>query len=236
MSLKSKQLGFRKISGWGGKRAGSGRPNRSKRVNHMPRPEVSLKAPLHITLRVKKDIPNIRTKVLLKEFKEAMKGAKRFGFYIIHFSIQKNHIHVFAEAIDNRALSLGMRALAGRFAKVVRRHFSDFDKISYEKGSIFHGRYHLHILKTPSEVRNALEYVLLNLSKHQKFIEYIDPYSSGSDFDEWKALLGARYKSLVKSGAEFYKARAKIFDDCLSPPRSWLAKKGWLKASQDIAN
>jgi hypothetical protein len=33
-------------------------------------------------------------------------------------------------------------------------------------GPVLHGRYHLRVLRTPREVRNALAYVLLNARKH----------------------------------------------------------------------
>ena len=81
-----------------------------------------------------------------------------------------------------------MRALAGRFAKIIRNY--SYSRGSEKTGSVFKGRYHLHVLKTPKEVRNALEYVLLNLSKHQKLIEYVDEFSSGKTFKEWQKLLG----------------------------------------------
>ena len=54
------------------------------------------------------------------------------------------------------------------------------------------GRYHVNVLTSPREVRNALAYVLLNARKH--FLEQfkrkpparIDPLSSGIWFDGWK--------------------------------------------------
>src|SRR5947209_3101860 len=95
------QLGFKKVNGWGGKRIGSGRPNLSAQVNHMKRPFVNSNTPLHITLRLKERLPSIRNKSLFKEFQESVRRAKRHGLYIIHFSIQTNHIHLFCESGTN---------------------------------------------------------------------------------------------------------------------------------------
>src|SRR5471030_610802 len=119
---REKQFEFTGVTGWGGKRIGSGRLNFSGQVNHMKRPEISLKTPLHITLRLKEKLPSIRNKNLFKEFKESVRRAKHLGLYIIHFSVQSNHIHLFCEGKSNRAVALGMRALAGRFAKYVRTY------------------------------------------------------------------------------------------------------------------
>jgi REP element-mobilizing transposase RayT len=221
-----KQLSFEKTSGWGGKRPKAGRTNKTGTVNHMLRPKVTAKFPLHLTLKIKEGLPSIRKSFLLKEFKKSAKKAKSLGLYVLHFSIQQNHIHLFAEADGNNELALGMRSLAGRFAKIIRNYASK--KGSDTKGSVFKGRYHIHILKTPQETRNALEYVLLNLSKHQKLIEHIDRFSSGGSFIHWRKLLGARFRSLIKSDAEFYENHRTMPEESLSLPKSWLARGGWM--------
>ncbi|MDZ4678121.1 MAG: transposase [Oligoflexia bacterium] len=208
----AKQLVFKRTLGWGGKRKGSGRPNLSGTVGHIKREVIKSQYPLHITLRIREKIPTLRRKVLLTEFKKSIANAKVHGINVIHFSLQSNHIHLFAESSSNKFLALGMRSLAGRFAKIIKKnaaiskHVSGSGKStagstlarSLFAGSVFKGRYHLHILKTPQEVRNALEYVLLNISKHQRLIEYIDPYSSAQTFTHWRKLLGKRYNSLIK--------------------------------------
>ena len=42
-------------------------------------------------------------------------------------------------------------------------------------GAVLHGRYHLHVLRTPREVRNAFAYVLLNTRKHWKELRGMAP-------------------------------------------------------------
>jgi hypothetical protein len=59
-------------------------------------------------------------------------------------------------------------------------------------GSVLFGRYHLRVLHTPREVRNALAHVLLNARKHWRQRNgtappvVLDVASSGAWFDGWK--------------------------------------------------
>ena len=213
-----KQLKFKSVCGWGGRRPRAGRPNLSGQVNHIP---VLLKTPLHVTLRLKEKLPSIRTKDLFKEFKESAALSKKQGLHIIHFSIQRNHIHLFCESRSNRSLPLGMRSLAGRFGKILRAY--PRSRGGGKSGSTFDGRYHLHVLKTPREVKNTLEYVLLNSSAHA--------------FRYWPKLLGSRFKSLIKADAGFFENQQKPIDlkSALCEPQSWLAKAGWMRACAQCA-
>jgi REP element-mobilizing transposase RayT len=236
MMRRQKQLKFSHVKGWGGVRVRAGRPNLSKTVNHMKRPTVDIRRPIHITMRLKDGVSSIRRNRLLKEFKKSVLGAKKQGLYVIHFSIQRNHFHLFAEAKNNTALALGMRALAGRFAKCIK-NYSALRGVTPKKGSVFIGRYHLHVLKTARETKNALEYVLLNFSKHRKVIEHIDHFSSGIFFKHWPKLLGKRFTSIIKADAEFWSEHLTgagngpgSVGNFLSTPRSWLGQTGWMRA------
>jgi hypothetical protein len=83
------------------------------------------------------------------------------------------------------AMGRGMKSIAARFARAVNRVFQ-------RCGSVLFGRYHLHALRTPREVRNALAYVLLNARKHWRQRNgaappiRLDVASSGAWFDGWK--------------------------------------------------
>jgi hypothetical protein len=76
-----------------------------------------------------------------------------------------------------KALSKGMQGLKVRIAKAV-------NNLLGRAGTFFKDRYHAHVLKTPTEVRNALNYIRNNIKKHALQIgillpdEYIDPCSS----------------------------------------------------------
>ena len=128
----------------------------------------------------------------------------------VNYSIQNDHAHVIIEAEDKVCLANGMKSLAARFARAVNRVFN-------RRGKVLDGRYHVHILKTPREVRNALAYVLLNARKHyvQRYGRTppprIDSLSSGVWFDGWRGAVCpiAKYR----------------WETAL--PTFWLLKKGW---------
>jgi hypothetical protein len=115
------------------------------------------------------------------------------------------------EADGKESLARGMKAVASRFARAVNRVFR-------RKGLVLFGRYHLRVLKTPREVRNALAYVLLNVRKHwrQRYGNSppvrLDVASSGAWFDGWKR---------PPPSTEVCQLRS------IARPRTWLLVKGW---------
>jgi REP element-mobilizing transposase RayT len=134
---------------------------------------------------------------------------QRSDFRLAHYSIQKDHAHFIVEARDRDALARGMKALCARFARAVNR-------VLGRAGRVLRDRYHLHVLQTPREVRNALRYVLLNVRKHfpgwSSAIGY-DPASSAAWFDSWRRSLEAGSRP---SGPR-----------PVSLPRTWLLAVGW---------
>jgi REP element-mobilizing transposase RayT len=77
----------------------------------------------------------------------------------VHYSIQDDHVHLLVEADGKEALACGMKSIAARFARAVNRALK-------RSGKVLRDRYHFRVLKTPTEVRNALRYVLLNARRH----------------------------------------------------------------------
>jgi len=109
---------------WGGARAGAGR--RPKRrvagVSHLRRPAHSRHHPVHVTLRVRRGISSLRGRGIFGRVQNALAyGQERFGFRLVHFSVQRDHLHLIAEASDRRALSRGMQGLTIRVARAVNR-------------------------------------------------------------------------------------------------------------------
>jgi hypothetical protein len=85
-----KQLAFKTP---GGKRKGAGRPNRSGTVNHMKRPTVNFKKPLHLTMKFNKSVGTLRTVSRLKAFQNNLRRAKKFELHVLHYTLQYDHIH-----------------------------------------------------------------------------------------------------------------------------------------------
>ena len=104
-------------------------------------------------------------------------------FHIVHFSVQRTHIHMLVEATDRLALAKGMQTFGISAAKHINALILDEDG-KRRRGSVFPDRYHVRILKTPRQVRNCLAYVLNNWRHHgedkglRSRTWHLDPYSS----------------------------------------------------------
>src|SRR6185312_11109195 len=141
---------------WGGKRAGAGRPPKGDRagVPHVTRPSLSKQHPVHVTLKLQKGLPNLRTRKLAGVlFRAFAKTAEQRGARVVHFSIQNNHLHLIVEAYGRQALSKAMQGLKIRIAKRLNL------KLGNRKGPVFADRYHARALTTAIQVRRAVRYV-----------------------------------------------------------------------------
>jgi REP element-mobilizing transposase RayT len=134
--------------------------------------------PLHVTLRMAPHVYNLRSRRSFRVIAAALRvGADRFGVRIIQFSVQGNHIHLVVEAPDRRALARAIQGLSIRIAKGLNRMMG-------RTGRVLGDRYHARVLRTPTEVRRAVHYVVENARKHaaQRGESYgpgyVDPYSS----------------------------------------------------------
>lgn len=115
----------------------------------------------------------------------AIRDTRRDGFRVTHYSIQADHIHILVEAEDRTALSNGMRSLAVRIAMRVNSRV-----LGRRRGRVWGDRYHRRDLTSPSDVRNALVYVLANHRKHGEVdVGLLDPCSSGPWFTGWSHTL-----------------------------------------------
>jgi putative transposase len=164
-----------KLPTWGGRRKGAGRKPNGERagVPHLNRQEL-LRLPIHVNWRMRKHVWNLRAKRCFKRIEEAFWAAcDRFGMRITHFSVQGNHIHLIVEAEDQECLSRGMQGLGIRIAKKLNR-------VMGRSGSVLADRYFAHVLKTPSEVRRAVDYVLRNHIKHFDSAEIVDQCASNA--------------------------------------------------------
>jgi hypothetical protein len=106
------------------------------------------------------------------------------GLRIVHYSLEHDHVHLYAEASDNKTLAKGMKALGGSLVKKIHRHLGT-------KGSFYKTRYHLRILRSAMEVKHVLNYILKNGIKHKRTTSIIDPYNSAATLHDFK-ILGLR--------------------------------------------
>jgi REP element-mobilizing transposase RayT len=221
MPQKDPQLGLQLPARprWGGRRDGAGRkrePGRAPTLRHGSRESFSRPVPAHVTLRLLPGLLSLRTVKLVREIEEAFsRGCERSEFRLVHYSLQGNHAHLIVEARDRDALGRGMKAIGARLARAVNR-------VMGRSGPVLADRYHLRLLPTPKEVRNALRYVLLNARRRAATAKAtltkavrIDPASSARWFDGWKRTGSA------PSALEPAATRA------VSRARTWLLTVGW---------
>jgi REP element-mobilizing transposase RayT len=137
----------------------------------------------------------------------------RFGMRIVHYSVQRDHIHLGVEAEDARSLSRGMQGLCVRIARALNAMMGT-------RGPVFADRYHAHVLRTPTETRNGVAYLLLNARKHGHAPRgrrgWLDPFSSARAFDGWRGRIDP--------------PRVAQRPPPVSRPRTWLLTVGWRRA------
>jgi putative transposase len=159
---------------------------------------------VHLTLRARRDVPDLRSERIFPALDQAIGKASRAEFRVVEFSAQDDHVHLIVEAQDEAALSSGARGLSIRLARAI-------NKACGRRGPVWGDRYHTHTLKTPRETRHAIVYVLTNFRKHNpRDRRLIDPCSSAPWFD------GFRTPPAVHAApSPTWKAR------------TWLASRGW---------
>jgi REP element-mobilizing transposase RayT len=163
-------------------------------------------------LKVRHGLPSLRTVRLVKDLERSFGAAcERGRFRVVQYSIQSDHVHLIVEATSNRDLASGMKAIGARVARAVNRIFA-------RSGPVLSDRYHLHVLRAPREVRNALAYVLMNARRHlakmgrRLTAGAVDPASSGRWFAGWRTKPEPRETTVPSPVAQ---------------PRTWLLAIGW---------
>ena len=172
---------------------------------HGARPAHDRRHPIHVTMRAAPSLPSLRSCRIFPEVRRGLAAASRNNFRIVHFSVQRNHLHLLVEADGTQAISRGMQGLAIRLARAVNR-------VLGRAGRIWSDRFHSRALRTPREVRNGLLYVLLNGRKHHVTGRGIDPCSSGAWFGGWRQKIETPSSSPVAT------------------PHTWLHRVGWRRS------
>ena len=179
---------------WGGRRLGAGRrPHyRQPLVSQLPRPPLASRYPVHVTLRVRAGLPNLRhPQCFYPVLGALLAGRERSGFRLVHYSMQTNHLHFVVEAADRRTLTRGMQGLAMRIARA-------FNRATRRTGRVFFDHYHARILRTPTEVARAIAYVRENAQRHASRAgrprpgDYRDPTASPAPLVEPRTWLLTR--------------------------------------------
>jgi REP element-mobilizing transposase RayT len=179
----------------GGPREGAGRkPNGEEAcASHARRPELKRELPLHVTLRVVRDVGWLRKMSAYRAIRRALRTALEHHaqFRIVHFSLQRDHIHLMCEVANKAGLTIGMRSFQIAAAKHLNRELTR-KGCKRRRGKVFADRYHAEAIDSIARTCNTMSYILNNWRKHghedgySLFDGRIDPYSSGVYFLHWK--------------------------------------------------
>ena len=185
--------------------------------SHRRRPPVSAAHPLHVTLRVAQHVWNLRAQRCLRPIDAALRALHSGErARVTHFSVQGNHVHLVVEARDAASLSSAMRSLTIRIAR-------GLNEVMGRRGRVLASRYHARALRSPTEARNVLRYVLANHARHVPGAPVADPWSSAPVFSEWKAVgLPAATVHYALPG----------HDPPVARPESWLLRIGFRRPTR----
>ncbi len=212
----------------GGKRKGSGRKPAHGRAgaSHDSRPSVDGKQALHVVLRVVPEVGNMRRPEMYRAVQEATVVAGIRGrIRIVQLSVQASHLHLLVEAENKELLAQGMQGFQISVARNINTALGVNGR--RRRGRVFADRYHLVVIRSPTQARNVLGYIINNWRKHGEdrrgpdSAALIDRFSSGISFPDWS-----------ERGDDPWMWRIPDDHDPLIVfrPRSWLLREGWKRA------
>ena len=130
---------------------------------------------------------------------------------IVHFCVQRDHLHLIIEADEREAFLSGIRGLTIQLSKRLNAAL-------LLSGRLWADRYQAEELNSFSQLRQALVFVLNNRLWHSsrrggqtKPAKTIDPCSSGLTFDGWRGI----------------KAKALTLEPAVEEPRGFALRRGW---------
>ncbi|HEY0191889.1 MAG TPA: transposase, partial [Kofleriaceae bacterium] len=192
---------------------------------HKVRPALSRHHPVHVVLRVVREVGSLRRRLAYQAIREAtLVVAERGDFRIVHLSLQRTHIHLLVEAGNRRALWRGMQSFQISAAKHLNRMISKGRPGPRRRGGVFPDRYHAEAITSPRQARHALSYVLNNWRKHVEDRDprradwNIDYFSSAWSFRDW-----AEYGDQVMLWS-IPRAYEPLI---VHRPATWLLRTGW---------
>lgn len=139
-------------NGWGGRRPGAGRKPKGEWacVPHESRPKLPVHRPVHVVLRLRPSVGDMRDGVGQAVLDEVLWAAVgRHGLRITHAAPGPSELHLVVELEEEGALSVGMQAFSVRLARRLNRARG-------QKGTVFSDRYEARSLATEREARACL--------------------------------------------------------------------------------
>ena len=187
-----------------------------------------------MTTRIVRGVAYLRGFRIYPAVRRALCAAReRLGTRIVQFSIQGDHLHLLVESQDQVALG---RAMKGFGVRVARR----LNKVVGRSGRVIADRYHARYLRTPTEVRRALIYVLQNGVKHARDEGrisrgpriWIDPFSSAAYFTGWHERCRRWIPARDAPAHPLHRWAGSTIP--VAKPCTWLLRAGWMRAGGRI--
>ena len=206
-----------------------GRPRKTPKgqSRHVRRERFAKLTPVHVTLKVNRAVKNLRRRSAYGAVRRALVTvAVRVDCRIVHLSLEHDHLHLVVEATGDGALAKGMQAFQIAAAQYLNRAVSKETKTK-RTGQVFVDRYHVRILRSPTQTYRALNYVLNNWRKHGEHRNpscanwEVDYFSSAPSFTGWSAPLDP---SCTFDGGWPYEPLP------VAPASHWFLTAGWRKA------
>ena len=190
---------------------------RSNKVSHSTRPPV--KGPVHVVVRIRRGLPDLRSPKALRRLEKAFRACNtKPGFALVHYNIERDHIHFGAEVKNRRTLALGMQGLNISIARNLNAHWHR------RSGRVFAERYFALELTSERQVWRCLRYILNNGRKHGTWTVQgePDPYSSGPWYRGWSQNRQIRRPTRSPPVAPAQRFATVLFLDVNDVPGLWL--------------
>jgi len=169
----------------GGKRQGAGRRPKGHRAGapHKTREALRGRYPVHVTLRVVREIGSLRRKAAYHAIRQATLTTAASGrIRIVQASIQRSHIHLLVEAKNKKSLAAGLQGFQVSAAKHLNAAFGKMTRGPRRRGTVFSDRYHAEIITSPTQARQALSYVMMNWRNMGKIVRRSWPGGRSTGF------------------------------------------------------
>jgi putative transposase len=177
-------------------------------------------------MRVVPVVGSLRRRDMYKAVRNASLAAARSErFRIVHVSLQRSHVHMLVEAEHKAALARGMQGFQISAAKHINAALGSGKQP--RRGKVFSDRYHLEVIRSPTQARHAISYVLGNWRHHGEdrgelsSTWLVDPFSTAILFPDW----------VERQDEPWLWPMRETYDPLLVfRPRTWLLAEGWKKA------
>jgi putative transposase len=214
------------LPSWGGQRPGAGRkpgPGRKGLVPRVRRPPHDPNHPVHVTMRAGSGVPDLRAQRPFRAVRRCFVVlTRKAAVRVIHFSVQRDHVHLIVEASGGTELARGLQGLASAIARAVNRAVG-------RRGRVWRDRYHRRDLQSPRQVRNAIVYVIMNFRKHAPEdallrLHRLDPRSSAAWFSGWDSRAGPL---VAEVRCAWRRSAGDAEGSPVSASTTWLGEHGW---------